>query len=823
MEGARDQIEATDGASGGEVTSQVVWPYAAIRMESGEAFARGGNYENHFGTANSYGIYAEGGNLVVSGTSAFTAIEDGVCIHCEESSAGAANLVVTGGSFTSERGDTVQVEGGILYASGGTFTKTDDTDGGESAIVRMTGGTFTGPASGSSRITMTAGASNNVLDRVFGVYSVGGTVNLYRADITLHGTYGAGVLATASAEASASAPSVTMHNCNVTVANSTYADWVDYTYSQFLTSTAVSSQGGNITFTGNNTIKSDSLGITATGGSSRAGEQVTVQSGATTVTTENGTGVYVYGGSLAVNEEATLTVNATVTPSGNGIEPAYSWSQTQGVAATTRVDGIAIDGGSLRADGALNVTFTGLQNGPQTSSTFDQLTTTSYAVRVQAGGAGNAANVTIAGGEITAVTGGGVYVSDGTVNLGVDDGTPAGPTVTTQGNNLHNGYRQDLSGTSGSNWNYRVSQNGGPAIEVAGGSLYVNGGSYSSAQGDGILVRNGSATITAGNFSGNDNYSAAGGGFVAGPGASYAFKVLGGTANVSGGRFASEGNGAFVMDGSATITAGVFTGAGASGFSVWREAVVTFGTAGMDDDDLIVAAASTGIAVETNIPSGYRAANVTIHGGTFSGGTYNNTEQNVYITGDGGNRNGIWYGTSWSKVTISGGQFIGDNSGFDYDGSAGAHVKGNVTISGGTFTGEHTNEEDLNDWRNRYYKAAGLRFNTNQWASDGGVVVISGGTFKGVPHRSGSHYLYGAIGTNDAGLGEDIQLLDIIEKGYDDTTRNVEYTYSDGTTGTWTYEQLREWEYNAELPWPYTSRDCPLRDTTAECTQVRVY
>ena len=85
-------------------------------------------------------------------------------------------------------------------------------------------------------------------------------------------------------------------------------------------------------------------------------------------------------------------------------------------------------------------------------------------------------------------------------------------------------------------------------------NLYVNGGSYSSAQGDGILVRNGSATITAGNFSGKDNYSADGGGFVAGPGASYAFKVLGGTANVSGGRFASAGNGAFVMEGSATAS-----------------------------------------------------------------------------------------------------------------------------------------------------------------------------------------------------------------------------------------------------------------------------
>lgn len=778
MDGATAQISATD-TSGGAVTSQVVWPYAAIRMESGEAFARGGNYENHFGTANSYGIYAEGGNLVVSGTSAFTAIEDGVCIHCEESSAGAANLVVTGGTFASERGDTVQVEGGILYASGGTFTKSASAESGNSAIVRMTGGTFTGPASGSSRITMTAGASNNVLDRVFGVYSVGGTVNLYRADITLHGTYGAGVLATASAEASASAPSVTMHNCNVTVANSTYADWVDYTYSQFLTSTAVSSQGGNITFTGNNTIASDSLGITAAGGSSRAGEQVVVQSGTTSVTTTHGTGVYVYGGSLAVNEEATLTVNATVTPSGNGIEPAYSWSQTQGVAATTRVDGIAIDGGSLRADGTLNVTFTGLQNGPQFGSDFDELTTTSYAVRVQAGGAGNAANVTIAGGAITAVTGGGVYVSDGTVNLGVDDGTPAGPTVTTQGNNLHSGYRTDLSGTSGSNWNYRVSQNGGPAIEVAGGSLYVNGGSYSSAQGDGILVRNGSATITAGNFSGKDNYSADGGGFVAGPGASYAFKVLGGTANVSGGRFASAGNGAFVMEGNATITAGIFTGAGASGFSVWRNAVLTFGTAGMDDDDLIVAAASTGIAVETNIPSGYSAADVTIHGGTFSGGTYSNTEQSVYITGDGGNRNGIWYGTSQAHVTVTGGYIYGEHNGFDYSAGAGATTVANVVqISGGTFEGEDR---------------AGFLFQRNHWsdASGSGIfaVCISGGTFMGVPdHNYGSYYLNGAIGTNDNGLGGDIKLRDIVQNGHTGTNIRVRYYNSKTTTtvaGTW--------------------------------------
>lgn len=826
MDGATAQISATD-TSGGEVTSQVVWPYAAIRMESGEAFARGGNYENHFGTANSYGIYAEGGDLVVSGTSAFSAVGDGVCIHCEESTAGAANLVVTGGTFASERGDTVQVEGGILYASGGTFTKSASaTDGGrtvDSAIVRMTGGTFTGPASASgfSRITMTAGALNNVLDRVFGVYSVGGTVNLYRADITVHGTYGAGVLATASAEASASAPSVLLHNCNVTVADSIYN-------SQYLSSTAVSSQGGNITFTGENTIISDSLGITATGGSTREGEQVVVQSGATTVTTENGTGVYVYGGSLAVEKGATLSVEATIP--GTTVQT-YSWSQTQGVAAATRVDGIAIDGGSLTANGTLNVDFSGLENDDgyvgeypwnRKQVPFDELTTTSYAVRVQAGGAGSAANVTIAGGYITAGgslrvdtngdpvyddengalvydadgSGGGVYVANGEVTLGSASG---GPTVQTLGTALYGTYHA-VTGVDEGNWQYQVSQNGGPAIEVAGGTLYVYGGSYSSAQGDGILVRNGTAEISGGTFSGDDTYDADGGGFVTGAGASYAFKLYGGTANISGGRFESAGGGAFVMGGTrtgneeeddkVTVTGGIFAADGPTGFSVWRNATLIFGdekkTEEQNNANLIVAAASTGIAVETQSIDSSNAADIIINGGIFSGGEYEyvqNGQKIVDIVGGTGTNNGIWYGTSWSEITINGGQFFGDHNGFAYAGGAGAHVAGNVTISGGTFEGE---------------TQAGLLFETSPkdepwiWGDDIYVVSISGGTFKGVPVAYGGHYYYGAIGTpnSDQGIydGGQIKLRDIVQNGHGTTDVDVRYYSSKTDTtldGTW--------------------------------------
>ena len=904
MKGATAQISATD-TPGGEVTSQVVWPYAAIRMESGEAFARAGRYDNHFGTAESYGIYAEGGNLVVSGTSAFSAVGDGVCIHCEESttSGTAANLVVTGGTFTSERGDTVQVEGGMLYASGGTFTKTASANA-ISAIVRMTGGTFTGPASGSSRITMTAGASNNILDQVFGIYSVGGTVNLYRADIKLHGTYGAGVLATASADTSASAPSVTMHNCNVTVANSTYADWVDYTYSQFLTSTAVSSQGGNITFTGNNTIASDSLGITAAGGSTREGEQVVVQSGATTVTTENGTGVYVYGGSLAVNEEATLTVNATVTPSGNGIEPAYSWSQTQGVAAATRVDGIAIDGGSLRADGALNVDFSGLENDDgyvgeypwnRKQVPFDELTTTSYAVRVQAGGAGSAANVTIAGGYITAggslrvdtngdpvynddgeliydadgSGGGGVYVANGTVELGSASG---GPTVRTLGTALYGTYHA-ITGVDAGNWQYQVSQNGGPAIEVAGGTLTVNGGSYTSAQGDGILVRDGTAEISGGTFSGDDTYDANGGGFVTGAGASYAFKLYGGTANISGGRFESAGGGAFVMGGTrtgneeeddkVTVTGGIFAADGPTGFSVWRNANVTFGKAGMTDSSLIVAAASTGIAVETQSIDSSNAADIIINGGIFSGGEYEyvqNGQKIVDIVGGTGTNNGIWYGTSWSEITINGGQIIGDHNGFDFAGGGNANAAaGTIRISGGTIIGEGSNGFDyvggtgnssaaagmiqisggnFIGQQNGFYFAkgdtgyshtgviqisggtfegetrSGLFFNDNQWIDDLGnsTFKISGGTFKGVPSHSYSNvYHYGAIGTNDDILGYNIKIHDLVPNGYDASCQTVVYYYDNRNDswndGTWTISEL-------------DAEDVRLYNSTAACSQV---
>ena len=902
MDGATAQISATD-TSGGAVTSQVVWPYAAIRMESGEAFARGGNYENHFGTANSYGIYAEGGNLVVSGSSAFTAVGDGVCIHCKKNttSGTAANLAVTGGSFTSERGDTVQVEGGTLYASGGTFTKSASAASGNSAIVRMTGGTFTGPASGSSHITMTAGASNNILDQVFGIYSVGGTVELYRADITLHGTYGAGVLATASAEASASAPSVLLDGCKITVADSIYN-------SQYLSSTAVSSQGGNITFTGTNTIASDSLGITAAGGSTREGEQVVVQSGATTVTTENGTGVYVYGGSLAVEKGATLSVEATIP----GIEddPNTGWSDEEDLTSArytwppqesgdgtstdiTRYDGIAIDGGSLRADGALNVKFIGLENKDEAID-FNNLSnvssaSTSYAVRVQ-GGAGGDATVKIVSGTITTnvITvegwftqeqqqgGGGVYVANGTVELGVsNDGTSSGPTVQTLGTRLYNedGHdRYNVTGLTEGTWQYYANRNGGPAIEVAGGTLYVYGGSYTSAQGDGILVRDGTAEISGGTFSGDDTYDANGGGFVTGAGASYAFKLYGGTANISGGRFESAGGGAFVMGGTrtgneeeddkVTVTGGIFAADGPSGFSVWRNATLIFGDETKSEEvnnaNLIVAAASTGIAVENQSINANNAAEITIHGGIFSGGSY--TGNGVTITGGGDNRNGIWYGTSWSKITIDGGQIIGDHNGFDFAGGGNANAaEGTIRISGGTIIGEGSNGFDyvggtgnssaaagmiqisggtITGNQNGFYFAkggtdynaygiiqisggtfegetrSGLFFNDNQWIDDLGnsTFKISGGTFKGVPSHSYSNvYHYGAIGTNDDILGYNIKIHDLVPNGYDASCQTVVYYYDNRNDswndGTWTISEL-------------DAEDVRLYNSTAACSQV---
>ena len=151
-EDSHDTTDATETSAGTDLSENgLVWPYAAVRSirstetvqegegrtTGGEGFMRGGAFSTYFGTENTYGIYAEGGTLSVADGVSFTAVGEGVCIRSQTSSTttdsnAAASLEISGGTFSSELGDTIQMEGGSVTITGGTFTKNADVDGAQS-------------------------------------------------------------------------------------------------------------------------------------------------------------------------------------------------------------------------------------------------------------------------------------------------------------------------------------------------------------------------------------------------------------------------------------------------------------------------------------------------------------------------------------------------------------------------------------------------------------------------------------------------------------------------------------------------------------------
>lgn len=151
-EDSHDTTDATETSAGTDLSENgLVWPYAAVRSirstetvqegegrtTGGEGFMRGGAFSTYFGTENTYGIYAEGGTLSVADGVSFTAVGEGVCIRSQTSSTttdsnAAASLEISGGTFSSELGDTIQMEGGSVTITGGTFEKNASSASSES-------------------------------------------------------------------------------------------------------------------------------------------------------------------------------------------------------------------------------------------------------------------------------------------------------------------------------------------------------------------------------------------------------------------------------------------------------------------------------------------------------------------------------------------------------------------------------------------------------------------------------------------------------------------------------------------------------------------
>lgn len=747
----------------------LVWPYAAIRsvededtQEGGVTHARGGVFKTHFGEENTYCIYSAGGTMTVGtsgsdGGPTFDAVGSGVCIAMTGASGNVSeggSLTISGGTFSSRLGNTIEMEGGNMTVTAGSFTKSRGKGIGsgdnaqitnQTAIIDIQGGTLTINGAAANSVTLTAGSADTdnggTLENVFGILARGGEVSVGGCTLNIYGDYSAGVLSYDGTINLNDKTSITVTQSDTNKDNDNNTLLTSSAVSSEAVSSEASGEEHPINMSGNVTIESNGLGITARG-------TVNVTEGATTtVKASRGTGIYVNNGTFTVESDAKISVESTVLAG-------YAWGlppEGQGTAPNI-YNGVYVQGGSLISNGTLNVTFTGVQNDAYGSGANSNLNANtayrdfqikSYAVRVETAASGSDTEVKITAGTIInqvqydeqgkeiAGGGGGVYVGGGTVTLGVENDN-TGPTVRTTGTVS---YSTSMD-PDGGNWNYFLPQTGGPAVKVAqsgsvSSTLTVYGGTYTAQQGDGIVTVGGTSYIHNGTFIGRD-YNA-NSGERAGPGASYSFKVYGGTANVYGGTFGGQENdnyinssGAFVMGtsansmGTANIYGGTFvvsednTG-GQAGFSVYEygNVVVDPGKGG-EQQNLGGDVKMTGLAAGLVIESASNIASVEIKGGEFSS------------TRDNGNSDGVWY--SNSNATL--------------------------TISGGTFTGA---------------ARSGLYFEVNQWnrVEEKGNAFITGGTFIGKSISQDRYWINGAIGapssgTNE-GVGYSIQIQDFID------------------------------------------------------------
>ena len=510
---------------------------------------------------------------------------------------------------------------------------------------------------------------------------------------------------------------------------------------------------GNVIIDGNTQITSSALGIAVIDGNVGISDNSTDSS----VTATRATGVYVRGGTLY--NLGTLSVTSTIGTEENSYLAANAYQYAGADISTSSTNpnpynGVYVYGGSLTSEGELNVTFTGVESdAPGTGENNSNLNgfnayrlfqIKSYAVRVEAGTGANT-TVKITSGNITNSVGGGVLVNGGTVELGTANDTtgysannPTGLTVQTTGtelyydansdwisNQLYDAYSDRSNQSNSKSWKYLLSSEGGPAIKIVGGTLKVNGGKYTAQQGDGIVTNGGSSYIYNGVFIGKDSYTILdnddGISFLkiegnvtttsplAGPAASYAFKVYSGTATVYGGTFgdpSSIASGAFVMGtedspGTANIFGGTFDvsdsgdNGGQAGFSAYVYTNVTFTEDGSDENGtggkITVQGLAAGLTLESagegsNNPYQGGSAQVIINSGSFSSMKNNN------------NSDGIWYGNGSTTLNISSGTFTGAaRSGLYFETTPSGNK---VQLSGGTYYGALNDVHMERNWAN---------------------------------------------------------------------------------------------------------------------------
>ena len=767
---ARDDGGAATALKG----NGLIHPYAAVRMVEGEGFARGGTFSNHFDAVNTYGIYAEGGTLTASGAN-FTTGGNGVCIRVQSAKAEdkttGGSLTISGGEFSSEIGNTIEMSGGNMTVTNGTFTKnasaaiTASTDNG--SAIDIQGGTLNSSESESTEERKpiqfeisgsyvngihAAGGEVNIANASFefldgnnnrGIFNNGGTSRAHWCDFMIHGNNNYGISST-NGITRATGCTITMTGEYVVGVYTTGGralieggsikiGFADGKTDKSLTSTAVSTEGGEIYLAGILTIESASLGVTVRKGEDTQGlleiatDTITttdgtiysdIDSGNVIINTPNATGIYVNNGNLT--NKGTVAVTSFVGDE-EGADNGWNWVGVDGnlLNSFNKYNGVYVQGGSLISTGTLNVTFTGVQNDQDQTVNGEALTgknayrlfeIKSYAVRVE--GDANT-TVTIASGNITNSVGGGVLVNGGTVHLGgyVDENgtahTSQNPvTVQTTGKGVYytligqyidSGIYDAMNGAndaddgdiqSGGNWRYLLPKTGGPAVKVTNGNLSVYGGSYQALQGDGIVINGGKAEIQSGKFLGQDSYYIKNNYRTEGwwPWEETVFagaSVV--TSNIEEPQAGPAASYAFkVYNGTANVYGGTFGSSTsiASGAFVMGTSTSSKGTANIYGGSFVVSSGNTGGQAGFSV---YEYGNVVVNPG--KGGEQQNLGGDVTMTGLAAGLVIEGNTSNPASVQISGGTFSSTRDNGNSDGIWYSNSNATLRISGGTFAG----------------------------------------------------------------------------------------------------------------------------------------
>lgn len=623
-------------------------PYAAIEATGGNIYVRGGTYYSYFGKENTYCINANGGYMSVDSSSAisFYAYGNGVCVNCDftgSTRTGDADLRITNGNFYSELGNTISVTNGVMEIGTATFTKDAGTtsasghtangsaisvEGGglkitSSATFNITGSgidgihaeatsfdadasalvdvasvtmTFNSDTSsahsdnrgiyskngaisckGTTNVTLNGGSGST--DN-FGIYTLSGQITVNGdTTVSVSGEDSNGVYSTVEKGTTAGAG-------RISITGDTFTCTVKMNNAANLSSTAISTAGGNINFNvGSADIDSDGLGITALnmlidsetgnpdastaiqGAGNITFESSTVTGATNTIDldTPRGTGMYIYGGGVTIEEGITFYVTSDITAGGT-TSTGYGWQSSK--KSPTSYDGIYIQSGSLDSQGTLNVTHTGVQNdnlgegdndkfnysifvdssgeqhwvmrgdyddvdgegkkqktdGVDYSTAYSSFVIKSYAVRVEGE---NKINVNIRAGNITNYVGGGIYISsnnnDSQINLGDENLSPGAATSLTVTAEGDSHYVYETRTVSGL-WNLSASYEQ---------NIHL------------VSVSNGSSNW----------------GYLVPRTGGHAVQIVGGRVNIYNGKYSAEqGNGILVEGGDVTITDGEFIG-----------------------------------------------------------------------------------------------------------------------------------------------------------------------------------------------------------------------------------------------------------------------